>query len=286
MRNVFILISVALVFVFYITHNPATAEVSDKKLRQIINDRPEEDKARDQYRLPYETIKFFEFEEGQTIVDVHSGSWYGSIFFPILGPTGHYIGAEISPNIYDRNRENFQVERWRTVATGWYADEERAKWSDTQPQFTFLWQGEAPEELRGTVDRYVFFRVLHHSARLGEKEQKAILKEAFELLKEEGIAAVIQHKAPKSHSDEWANGDNGYMKRSRVIELFTSVGFILEAESEMHRNLKDQPRDKTEDHPGDRVWRLPPTSLKPDGEKFLNVGESDRMTLKFRKPKT
>ncbi len=272
----------------------ASAQLSDARLDEILEARDEEQKMRDQYRHPREMMNFFEIDKNQTIVDVHAGPWYGAILFPLIGSEGHYIGAEISlPAMqpYFPEMTDSDVEK---VIQGWGEYyEQRESWSDVQPKFTLLWQGEAPQELYGTVDRYLFFRVLHQTSNKLAKIQPKIIEEAFLLLKPGGIMGVIQHLAPEEHSDEWAKGGNGYMKKSRVIKIFTDAGFVLEAESEINRNPKDLPRDQDGDFPGDFVWRLPPTyrSSERDNpqsaaeiEMHDNIGESDRMTLKFRKP--
>ena len=73
---------------------------------------------------------------------------------------------------------------------------------------------------------------------------------------------------------------SGYMPQDYVIQLALDAGFTLEASSEINANKND-----TADHPKG-VWTLPPSlSLgEKDREKYLAIGESDRMTLRFRKP--
>ena len=83
--------------------------------------------------------------------------------------------------------------------------------------------------------------------------------------------------------DEWANGSAGYLKKSFVVAQAEQAGFELVGESDMNTNANDQP---TTD---DVVWRLPPSyqSSRDDPEKqaeFDAIGESNRMTLRFRKP--
>ena len=102
-------------------------------------------------------------------------------------------------------------------------------------------------------------------------------------LKPGGIAGVVQHHAPDSASDEWASGSRGYLKKSFVIAQMQAAGFEFVASSDVNSNSKDQPGAE------DIVWRLPPSlrGAKDDAEltaKMLAIGESNRMTLKFRKP--
>jgi predicted methyltransferase len=97
------------------------------------------------------------------------------------------------------------------------------------------------------------------------------------------VLGVVQHHVPDTVSDEWANGSHGYMKKPFVIDKIVAAGFEFEAESDINANPADQP---TAD---DIVWRLPPSfaTSREDPElkaKYEAVGESNRMTLKFRKP--
>ncbi len=105
---------------------------------------------------------------------------------------------------------------------------------------------------------------------------------AREMLAEDGLVGVVQHRAPESASDEWADGSKGYLKQSAVIAMFEQAGFELVAQSEINANPKDQPGAD------DFVWRLPPSlrTSRDDPalrEAMLAIGESDRMTLTFRK---
>ena len=103
------------------------------------------------------------------------------------------------------------------------------------------------------------------------------------ILKPGGVVGVVQHRAAESADDGWANGDNGYVKQSRIISVFESAGFELVETSEINVNPRDQPTQE------EFVWRLPPTLGTSQEDEELRaemeaIGESDRMTLKFRKP--
>ena len=155
-----------------------------------------------------------------------------------------------------------------------------ASYSDSSPETGAFTIGQAPAELIGTVDRILFIRSLHHLNRFDRSILDKAAAEAFALLKPDGIVGVVQHRAPELNDEEWANGSQGYLKQTRVIEAFKGAGFGLAAASEINANPKDIPTES------DRVWRLPP-SLRAEGEAReanLAIGESDRMTLKFVKP--
>jgi predicted methyltransferase len=139
--------------------------------------------------------------------------------------------------------------------------------------------------MKGTADAVLMFRALHHFSRFeGDGGYfTAALKDTFDVLKPGGIVGVEQHRAPAGNPDAWANGDNGYLKQAAVIAKFEAAGFELVAASELNANARDQPTDK------DMVWRLPPTLATSQGNAALKaemeaIGESDRMTLLFRKP--
>jgi predicted methyltransferase len=109
------------------------------------------------------------------------------------------------------------------------------------------------------------------------------LEDAYNVLKPGGVLGVVQHHARDDMSDEWANGSHGYMKKQFVIDRVVAAGFELVAESDINANDKDQPSHD------DIVWRLPPTyATSRDNEElkatYAAIGESNRMTLKFRKP--
>jgi predicted methyltransferase len=144
--------------------------------------------------------------------------------------------------------------------------------------------GSVPDSMAGTVDVVLAVRALHHFMRLegdGGYMTKA-LDDMKKLLKPGGIVGVEQHRAPESSSEDSAKGDRGYVKQSAVIAAFEKAGFELVEKSELNANPKDQPSDK------DVVWRLPPTLAMSKDNPALKaqmeaIGETDRMTLKFRK---
>ena len=145
--------------------------------------------------------------------------------------------------------------------------------------------GSLPAAMEGEADAALMIRALHNVHRF-ESEGGFLtqaLGDMYAALKPGGALGIIQHRGPEANSDEWASGSNGYLKQSRVIELVEAAGFELVEASELNANPADQP---TED---DFVWRLPPRLAGSDDnpeqrEAMLAIGESDRMTLLFRKP--
>ena len=254
-------------------------------LEQIIASRSEEDRARDAARHPTETLRFFQVTPGLTVAEGLPGSgWYTRILAPYLGGTGTLYGVSYA----DRMWPLFSIatEEWIK------SRKERAKnfpdavrdYTDngiTTRAFTFA---TVPPAIAGTVDRVLLIRALHNLHRF--ESQAGTLNQAMVavrgMLKGDGLVGVVQHRAPESATDEWADGNNGYMKQSAVIDIFEKAGFELVASSEINANPKDQPG------PGDNVWRLPPalrtSKDNPDlRAAMVAIGETDRMTLLFRK---
>lgn len=149
--------------------------------------------------------------------------------------------------------------------------------------FTF---GDMPADIAGTADVVLMIRALHNLARFSGGERDFLgeaFADAYAALKPGGVLGVVQHQAGEGMPDDFADGSHGYLKKSRVIAAAQQAGFELVAESDLNANPKDQPSED------DIVWRLPPTlgtsAENPELRAELEaIGESNRMTLKFRKP--
>jgi predicted methyltransferase len=267
------------------TLQPATAEEADPALLKVIEARSEADRARDAARHPAETLTFFQMRPGMTVAEaLPGGGWYTRILANYLGGDATLYGI----NYVDRMWPMFSsaTEEWiakRLASTKAFA-EDVAGYTDngiTARGFTF---NTVPEMAVGKVDRVLLIRALHN---LNRFESKAgTLTQALAavrgMLKPGGLVGVVQHRLPESAPDEGADGSRGYLKQSTVVAAFEAAGFELVASSEINANPKDQPG------PDDIVWRLPPSlnGSKDDPEKraaMEAIGESDRMTLLFRK---
>jgi predicted methyltransferase len=266
---------------------PASAD-SDK-LAAVLAAQPDEAKARYEYRHPQETIEFFGIEPGMTVVEgLPGGGWYSKILLPYLGSEGRLVGAnyplDLWPNFSFANEE-FMAEMSQWLET-WPADAEEWRGEDGASIDAF-WFGAMPKEMAGTADVVFFVRMLHNTWRF-QSEGKGdyldmAINDAYDALKPGGVLGVVQHHARDDVSDEWANGSHGYMKKQFVIDRVVAAGFELVAESDINANDKDQPSGD------DIVWRLPPSfATSRDNEElkaqYAAIGESNRMTLKFRKP--
>lgn len=245
-------------------------------------------RARYKWRHPKETLEFFGVAPGMTVVDTLPGEvWYSGILAAYLGPDGEVIGADYSPDMW-KLFGAFADEAFLAQKATWAADwvSGSVKWAPAGgAKIGGVAYGSIPEDMKGTVDVVLMVRAFHHFNRFEEEGgfRTAALADAMNLLKPGGVVGVVQHRAPETSSDKWAEGDNGYVKQSEIIAAFQAAGFEFAGASEINANPADKPTES------DIVWRLPPTlgTSRKDPElkaQMEAIGESDRMTLKFRKP--
>ncbi len=225
---------------------------------------------RDKYRHPLETLSFFGVEPGMTVVEIWPGKgWYTEILAPYVGNGSFYAAhfpTGIGVDFYDSNSALF-VEKLAAYPEV-YHRVNMAVFDPKRNQLT------VPD---GSADRVLTFRNVHNWLR-SESEETAFAL-FFKALKPGGILGVVEHRAPDGMDWE-AMKTSGYMTEQYVVALAEKAGFVFEAKSEINSNPKD-----TKNHPKG-VWTLPPTLRlqELDRDKYLAIGESDRMTLKFRKP--
>jgi predicted methyltransferase len=266
---------------------PLLAGADSERLATVLAAQPEETQARYPYRHPQETLEFFGIEPGMTVVEaLPGGGWYTKILLPYLGSDGQLIGADYARDMYPLFGffSEEQLKAKDTWSEDFVADAKEWAGDDGAPASAFVF-GSMPDELKGTADAVLFIRALHNLARFEDEGAylTAALRNAYDVLKPGGIMGVVQHYARDGMSDDWASGRNGYLKRDFLIERMEEAGFKLVAASGINANGKDQPTEE------DIVWRLPPSlaTSREDPElkaKMEAVGESNRMTLKFRKP--
>ncbi len=244
--------------------------------------RAEANRKRDVYRHPRETLFFFGLKPDMSVLEIWPGSgWYSEILAPVLRDKGKLYLAHNAI-------ENPRLPGWqREVREKQEAAYAKRPELYGKPVFTSLgppdYMAIAPA---GSMDMVLTFRNVHNwsaqnvSAQ-GTSAQRAdalVFKAFFDALKPGGILGVVEHRAHPGTSFE-QQIKSGYMTEAYVIELAEKAGFKLAAKSEVNANPKD-----TKDHPNG-VWTLPPMSRgRLDPEKYLAIGESDRMTLKFEKP--
>jgi len=256
----------------------------DPALQAVIAARSDEDKSRDAARHPAETLSFFRVEPGMTVVEVLPGTgWYTRILAPYLGGKGALYGVNYNDRMWPMFGNSDDWVKARTASTRQFTSMV-AGITDNGIRtrgFTFA---TVPPEVLGKVDRVLMIRALHNlnrfEAAAGTRSQA--LAAVRGMLKPDGMVGVVQHRLPEAAPAEGSDGSRGYLKQSDVIAMFEQAGFELVASSEMNANPKDQPG------PDDKVWRLPPSlsgsTLNPEQREAVEaIGESDRMTLLFRK---
>ena len=225
--------------------------------------------ARDRYRNPGPTLAFFGVKPTDTVVEIWpGGGWYTEILAPYLAGSGTYYAAVPA----GRGTERFG--QFVTTKPDVYGKVKMAT-------FPVLAQGGTPVP-PGSADVVVTFRNVHNwmGSETGASIAPEAFKQIFAMLKPGGTLGVVDHRLPES-ADVAREKSSGYLKTSTVRRLAEQAGFRFAGASEVNANPKD-----TADW-ADGVWTLPPTLRKGDVErdKYLAIGESDRMTLKFVKPR-
>jgi predicted methyltransferase len=252
------------------------ANETEMLLDQAIagNHRETKNAARDVYRHPKETLLFFGLEANMTVVEIWpGGGWYTEILAPVLRDKGKLYAANLALKSKATPDIRGEIGREYLKKLAQHPDiYDRINLTELQaPEFTAI----AP---RGSADLVLTFRNVHNWAKDGNAD--ATFKAFYDTLKPGGILGVTDHRAkPGTPLQDMIR--SGYLTEDYVIGLAQLAGFQLVAKSEINANPKD-----TKDHPKG-VWTLPPTLRlgDQDREKYLAIGESDRMTLKFAKPK-
>ena len=243
----------------------------DTRLKQVLagNQRPEESKARDLYRHPYETLTFFGIGEDMTVIEVWPGAgWYTEILAPYLKDKGKLIAA-----LYDRDPATQKP--WMARSNTGFEQ----KCGDNNEVFgkvgmaALLTDEESELAPPGSVDMILDFRNAHNWMGWGPDN---VVQAWHRALKKGGVVGLIDHRMD---DDKPYDPQNGYTHENQIVAIMEKHGFKLVARSDINRNPAD-----TKDHPRG-VWTLPPTFAlgDKDREKYRSIGESDRMTLKFVK---
>jgi predicted methyltransferase len=242
---------------------------TDAKLRAAIasSDRPASEVERDKWRHPAETLEFFGIREDMTVVELWpGGGWYTAILAPLLAEKGKLVVTNMDPNGPSESAKS-------------YAARLASKPNDFAKVDVKLINPPADISLGadGSADAVVTFRNFHNWVRDGIADK--VLAASFRVLKAGGVFGVEEHRA-KADADPSKVGDTGYVPEAMVIDLAQKAGFHLDGSSEVNANPKD-----TKDYPKG-VWTLPPVLRLGDVDraKYEAIGESDRMTLRFRKP--
>jgi predicted methyltransferase len=219
--------------------------------------------ARDQYRHPAATLAFFGVKPGDMVVELWpGGGWYTEILAPYLA-SGGTLQVVPPAGSYD------QRIRAKIAGNPVYGKVQVATFNSGQPI-------PVPSS---SADVVLTFRNVHSWMDADNPIADLVFAEAFRVLKPGGTLGVEEHRLPEE-ADAAREATSGYVKVSTVRRLAEKAGFQFAGSSEINANPKD-----TKDYP-EGVWTLPPTFElgDKDREKYLAIGESDRMTLKFVKP--
>lgn len=252
---------------------PAAEPGAAEQLAAVIagEHRSPENRARDRYRHPQETLEFFGLKPEMTVIEIWPGAgWYTEILAPYLRGHGRYIAAHWDPEAtQEYTRRGLQAFRDRLAATPALYDHAEVVVL-APPQKTEM----VPAE---SVDMVLTFRNIHNWMASGQAE--TMFAAMYRVLKPGGVLGVVEHRASTDQPQD-PKAKSGYVREDYAIALAGKAGFVLEAQSPVNDNPLD-----THDHPKG-VWTLPPTLADgdKDREKYLAIGESDRFTLRFRKP--
>ncbi|MBK5263840.1 MAG: class I SAM-dependent methyltransferase [Alphaproteobacteria bacterium] len=225
--------------------------------------RKEVNRARDVYRHPAETLTFFGVKPTDIVVEIWpGGGWYSEILGPLTQDQGQlYLAAPERGLASTKEMIAAQAGLSHAIAAVFPNDDD-----------VFM----VPN---GVADIVLTFRNVHNWRFGGIDNAKKAFEQMYAMLKPGGTLGVVDHRLPEE-MDSTAEEKSGYMKKSSVIAFARAAGFELAGEIDINANPKD-----SHDWP-DGVWTLPPVLRKGDVNRdtYLAIGESDRMTLKFRKP--
>ncbi len=219
------------------------------------------DKARDRYRHPLETLLWMGIDERMTVVEVWpGGGWYTDILAPLLKEHGRYYAAV--PGSAKRFREKLAANAalyGHVVIT------------ELDPPRTMAIAAD------GSADLILTFRNVHNWMSSGAAQE--VFMAMARGLKPGGVLGVVEHRG-RAGAEQDPRARSGYVTEQQVIQFAQGAGLRLSGRSEINANPKD-----TKDHP-QGVWTLPPSLAVGDvnRDKYLAIGESDRMTLKFVRP--
>ncbi len=235
--------------------------------------RGDANKVRDTFRHPLETLKFFGLKDNMTVMEIWpGGGWWTEILAPVLAEKGRYIAAHFDPNS--------PIAGFQKAAAS-YQDKlakDPASYGKVQMAVLVPTEGKVDPVPAGSVDMVVTFRNLHNW--MGQDQAKVMFDAMYKSLKPGGYLGIKEHRAATT-AEQDPKAKSGYVREDYAIKLVESSGFKLVGKSEVNANPKD-----TKDYPGG-VWTLPPNLREgeKDRAKYIAIGESDRFTMLFQKPK-
>jgi predicted methyltransferase len=245
------------------------------RLASILSDASRADDAkRDKYRHPAETLEFFRIHPDHVVGEyAPGGEWYTRILGKYVNEKGKFSGLYFGTNSHFSDKQKEGI----TAGVTKFPEDVAKVTGRPTTDFSAFSLSAIPEGTKGTYDRILIMRMMHNMMRwnIADAEVKAMR----ELLKPDGMIGIEQHRAKPNAPFDMSDGTKGYVREADVIKFMEANGFVLDSKSEINANPKD-----TADYQ-DGVWTLPPVLAKKDVDKakYEAIGESDRMTLLFRK---
>ncbi len=239
----------------------------------LSHPRREADLARDVWRHPAQALAFCQVAADSTVVEyAPGGGWYSRILAPYLAERGKYIGMGFNPVTFALSPQ-MKIGAEAFVAN--FPAQAAAWGGGSGDRVMAAHSGAIADGMRGSADRVMVMRMMHNLHRWNVAD--AELKAMRDLLKPDGLLCIEQHRARPDAPYSYADGSKGYLRQDDVIKFVETHGFELVATSELNANPAD-----TANWP-EGVWALPPADRGALKGEHLAIGESDRMTLLFRK---
>lgn len=260
-----------------VTARPAVqAKAIKAELAAAVADpRRDKDRPRDQYRRPAQTLAFFQVAPDMKVGEyAPGGEWYSRLLGLYLGPKGKLVGL-----YFDPTSGAFSETAQKGIRDGAakYPADVASFTGLPAERFAAMTLENVPAAEKGTFDRILIMRMVHNLMRwnIADREIKAMR----DLLKPDGMIGIEQHRARPTAPYSYTDGSKGYLREKDVIALMEMNGFTFVGQSPANANSKDPANWP------DGVWTLPPVlALKDkDRAKYEAIGETDRMTLLFRK---
>ncbi len=245
-----------------------------QSLEEILTSdhRSEANIARNQFRHPIEVLEFFGLEPDMTLIEIQpSSGWWTEVLAPYMRDNGKFYAAHFSPNASSaymrRVLEEFEA---KITAMPEIYGKTTVRHLNPPNEVAI-----APPE---SADMALTFRNVHNWIMAGQEHE--FFAAFYAALKPGGVLGVVEHRARPGSGMEVMR-TTGYVTEDYVIEVAAGTGFELTDKAEINANPKD-----TTVHP-EGVWTLPPEYRLGDTDRamYTEIGESDRMTLKFVKPR-
>jgi predicted methyltransferase len=272
MRRLFTLITILLFSSVTMAATPTFAE--RVAMYQQGEHRSDANVARNEYRHPSETLAFFGIEDGMTVMEIWpGGGWYTEILAPAMRNHGKLIVATWDTEV--EGQADYRYRLPKKMKEGFSSNPELYDQVEFEyfspPQSSSLGDSDS-------LDAILTFRNTH--GWVGGGLAETIFAEFARVLKPGGVLGVVQHRA-EDGTNVIETAKMGYVSEEAMIKLAADAGLAFEEKSEVNANPDD-----SKDYP-EGVWTLPPSFELDDldKEKYAAIGESDRMTLRFRKPR-